>query len=237
MSQPLCPAVGVFVADSSSIASRLLAEAIAKDPSLLVQGFSSDPVEIARLVPTLPVDVLLFSARMQEEPTRGVSLFEQLRKELPNLKGVLLLDSSRPELVVLAFRSGASGVFSRNTELHLLMKCVRAVHGGEIWANHQELGFVISALTSAIRSEFDSKRLAPLSAREKEVVTWLIEGLTNREIAQKLSISQHTVKNYIFKIFEKLGVSNRVELAFQVLSTPAHSGPMNLPRAMNTRIV
>lgn len=237
MSQPPCPAVGVFVADSSSIVSRLLAEALAKDPGLIVHGFSSDPHEILRLVPTLPVDVLLLSARMQEEPTGGFSLFEQIRKEQPSLKGVLLLDSSRPDLVVLAFRVGALGVFSRDTELPLLMKCIRAVHRGEIWLNNKELSFVISALNSATPSDFDSKRLASLSAREREVVTWLIEGLTNREIAEKLSISQHTVKNYIFKIYEKLGVSNRVELAFQVLSLPAHSEAVNFPRIMTTRVV
>src|SRR5579864_4773557 len=108
----------------------------------------------------------------------------------------------------------------RSTAIPLLCKCIAAVHQGQIWANSEELGFVLAALPADVPSQLDAKRLMPLSSREKQVVHCLVEGLTNREIAQMLAISQHTVKNYVYKIFEKLGVSNRVELVFQVLSKP-----------------
>jgi DNA-binding NarL/FixJ family response regulator len=124
-------------------------------------------------------------------------------------------------MVVLSFRSGASGVFSRKTELSALHKCILAVHRGEVWANSEELGFVFAALASSVCYDLRKKPLAALTRREKVVVESLVEGLTNREIAQQMAISQHTVKNYIFKIFDKLGVSNRVELVVQVLNDPA----------------
>jgi DNA-binding NarL/FixJ family response regulator len=219
--------IRLFVADSSPFSGQLLAEAIARDSGIDVLGFSSDPLEVVRITRTSCLDVLLVSARMEEEPNRGLSLLRQLRKERPGLKAVALLDSSMPELVVRAFRSGASGVFCRSAELQLLLKCLAAVHRGQIWANSEELGFVLAALAVAPPFQFDGKRLTPLSTREKDVVRCLVEGLTNREIAETLVLSQHTVKNYIFKIFDKLGVSNRVELVFQVLSGPSDVGTMH----------
>jgi DNA-binding NarL/FixJ family response regulator len=220
VSQPLSRAIRLFVADSSPISSQLLAEALARDSGIDLVGFSSDPTEVVRCIRVSHVDVVLVSARMEEEPTRGVVLLQQLRAESPGVKAVMLLDSSKSAAVVQAFRSGASGVFCRSTAIPLLCKCIAAVHKGQIWANSEELGFVLAALAANVPSQLDGKRLIPLSSREKQVVHCLVEGLTNREIAQMLAISQHTVKNYVYKIFEKLGVSNRVELVFQVLSKP-----------------
>lgn len=216
--QPLSHRIRVFVADSSPISSQLLAEAIAKDSGIEVVGFSSSPLEVVRITRITCPDVLLVSARMEEEPTRGLSLARHVREERPSLKIIVLLDSRKPDVVVRAFRSGASGVFCRSGELQLLLKSLVAVHRGQIWASSEELGFVLQALSMGLPVQFDGKKLTPLSIREKEVVRCLVEGFTNREIAETLAISQHTVKNYIFKIFDKMGVSNRVELAFQVLS-------------------
>ena len=223
MSQPLRRPIRLFVAESSPISSQLLAEALARDSGIDLLGFSSSPMEIARIVAASYVEVLLVSARLEEDTNRGLSLLQQLRAERPALKAIVLLDSSRPDVVVEAFRAGAVGVFCRNTAIRILRKCIAAVHSGQIWANSEELGFVLSALAKNPPFQLDKKRLTPLSAREKEVVRCLIEGLTNREIGQTLGLSQHTVKNYIFKIFDKLGVSNRVELVLQVLARPAEN--------------
>jgi DNA-binding NarL/FixJ family response regulator len=183
-------------------------------------------VQILQQVRTCSPDVLLVSAQLEGDVHAGFSVLTQLRTEHPDLKAVVLLDSSKPDAVVAAFRCGARGVFCRNVSLDLLGKCVSAVHRGEIWANNQELSFLLAALAETVPVQFDTRILAPLSAREVAVVRCLVEGLTNREIAQILSISQHTVKNYIFKIFDKLGVSNRIELVFHVLATRGHTRPM-----------
>lgn len=220
MSQPLSCAIRVLVAETSPISSQLLAEAIARDPAVKVLGFASDSSQVAQIMHTSCPDVLLISARMGEDPNCGLALLRQLRKDLPGLKAVVLLDSSKAAAVVEAFRSGACGVFCRSTPIQMLCKCIGAVHKGQIWANSEELGFVLSVLGASEPVQLDGERLKLLSTREREVIRCMVEGLTNREIAQTLAISRHTVKNYIFKIFDKLGVSNRVELVFQVLSRP-----------------
>jgi DNA-binding NarL/FixJ family response regulator len=224
VSKSLCGSINLFVAESSPITAQLLAEAIAKHPGLDVVGFSSNPAEVMRILHASHVDVLLVSARMEEEPYRGIALLRQLRSERPGLKAIVLLDSSRQREVVEAFRAGACGVFCRSKEIKMLRKCIAAVHRGQVWASSEELGFVLWALTAVQPLQFDSKRLLSLSTREKDVVRCIAEGLTNSEIAKTLEISQHTVKNYVFKIFDKLGVSNRVELVFHVLSAPATLG-------------
>ena len=217
--QPLHSTIRVLVAESSPITSQLLAEAIGRDPRIEVLAFSSNPIQIVETIRKGCPDVLLISARLEDEVCTGLKLLEQLRAERVTTKAVVLVDSSRPDVVVNAFRSGAAGVFSRNAPLHMLSKCIAAVHDGQIWANSKELGFVLAALASSPRIEpLEGNGLTQLSKREQEVVCCLAEGQTNRQIAEALGLSQHTVKNYMFKIFDKLGVSNRVELVFHVIS-------------------
>ena len=229
LNQPLRQPIRVLVADSSPIAGQLLAEAIERDPGIEVVGFSSNPTEITNRIRSHRPDVLLISARLEDQPNRGLVVLEQLQTERIAPKAIVLLDSRRPDVVVNAFRSGASGVFCRTTPFSMLCKCIAAVQDGQIWANSEELGFVLSALATSSRLEIvESSRLALLSRREQDVVRCVIEGQSNRQIAEALRISQHTVKNYMFKIFEKLGVCNRVELVFQVFSQPQSSGSHEL---------
>jgi DNA-binding CsgD family transcriptional regulator len=101
----------------------------------------------------------------------------------------------------------------------MFCKCVRRVHQGEIWADTRGITLAIDALASTpVVRAVDSEGLNLLSKRELEVVRCLVQGLTNREIAEKMGLSQHTIKNYLFRIFDKLGVSSRTELLFMTLS-------------------
>ena len=112
-----------------------------------------------------------------------------------------------------AFRAGARGLFSRHESLETLGKCVRTVFEGEVWATSQQIAFAIEALASSpTMRTVGPNGLSLLSKRELDVVHCLAEGLTNREIAERLSLSQHTIKNYLFRVFDKLGVSSRLEL-------------------------
>jgi len=215
--------IRVLVADSSRVHTSLLAEALRRDPLLEVIACESDSSGIVQAAMTDHIAVLVVSSNLDEEPNRGIEIVRELRALRPATRAVLLLDSSKDEAVVQAFRAGAWGVFGRNEPMELLSKCVRCVYQGQIWANSRQFGIVVDALAHAptIRA-VNSAGMSLLSEREVQVVQCLAEGLTNREIAERLRLSQHTIKNYFFRIFDKLGVSSRVELLFMSLN---HSSP------------
>jgi DNA-binding NarL/FixJ family response regulator len=155
---------------------------------------------------------------------------------------VMLLDSARRETVVEAFRRGARGVFSRNDSLAMLTRCVHRVHEGQLWITGHQLEYLLETLDSALSTRLvNAQGAALLSRREEDVTRCLVAGLTNRAIARELKISQNTVKNYLFRIFNKLGVSSRIEVVLYAASqrrgnrTPANgfdliSEPSHGPR-------
>jgi DNA-binding NarL/FixJ family response regulator len=122
------------------------------------------------------------------------------------------------ELVIDAFRLGAVGVFSRNGPFERLCKSVEVVSQGQIWATSEELHYVLTAFAKSPKPpKLDPKVESRITVREAAVVRLAIEGLSNREIALRLALTEHTVKNYMFRVFDKLGVSNRVELVLASL--------------------
>jgi len=103
--------------------------------------------------------------------------------------------------------------------LKSLAKCIHCVSQGQIWANSGELRYLLEALGEALPLRaIDARGTVLLSRREQEVVRCVAEGLSNREIAQRLGLTEHTVKNYLFRIFDKLGVSKRVEVVLYAYS-------------------
>lgn len=224
--------IRVFVADNSRIHTRLLAEALKRDAVLHVIPHESDTAGLVTAVTNQNIDVLVISSNLDEQPSHGLKTLRELRAVCPQLRAVLLLDSSKDEVVLDAFRAGARGLFGRNDPVEMLSACVRSVHRGEIWANHHHLNIALSALANSptVRA-VNAEGMNLLSERELEVVRFLAEGLTNREIAERMKLSQHTVKNYLFRVFDKLGVSSRVELLFMTLSHVSESkselGPLS----------
>jgi len=216
----------VLVADNTRIHTQLLAEALQRDRELDVISADSDSHGLIAIAAAHKADVLLISSNLDEEPHRAFEVLQQLRLSHPQTRAVMLMDSSKRELILQAFRAGARGIFSRHESVESLCKCVRSVHEGQIWANSLEMSFAVEALASSpVVRAVDANGLDLLSKREMEVVRSLSEGLTNREIAERLGLSQHTIKNYLFRVFDKLGVSSRVELLFMTLSqaSPAQS--------------
>jgi DNA-binding NarL/FixJ family response regulator len=222
--------IRVLVADSSAIHSELLAEAIGRDRRFTVVGHATNSAEVCHLASQGTPDVLLISPSLDDKPVGGLDVLADFRASFPGLKTVVLLESPKREIVIQAFRLGARGVFSRNSPVKVLGKCISCVQACQIWASSQELGFLLEALTIApsVRP-LDSAGLNQLSLRELEVVNCLAEGMSNQEIAQQLKLSKHTIKNYMFRIFNKLGVSSRVELLFYALSRPASANDHLIP--------
>jgi DNA-binding NarL/FixJ family response regulator len=199
------------------MSSQLLADALAQDRQFEVTGIEPKELSILQAVALKNPHVLLVSSALEESTTLGFELTRQVRAAHPETRVVLLMDTSNPSAVVEAFRCGAQGVFSRTESSKALAKCISCVHQGQVWANSAELGYLLDAFRQSEPMQLvDSRGEALLSKREQDVVRCVAEGLSNREIASRLKLTEHTVKNYLFRIFDKLGVSSRVEVVLYV---------------------
>ncbi len=215
--------VTIAIADSTRIHTQLLAEALHKDNRLQVVASATNSADLLAAVTRVPIDVAVLSHSLDDQPARGIEVVREIRNLRPLIKGVILLDSSRAQDVVDCFRAGAKGIFCKNDRLENLSKCIRTVHEGQIWSRSADLGLALEALATApVVRAANQKGIQLLSVRERQVIQYLAAGMTNNEIAESLGLSHHTVKNYLFRIFDKLGVSNRTELlALTMNSVPA----------------
>jgi DNA-binding NarL/FixJ family response regulator len=204
--------IRVLAADSTRMSSQLLAQALAQDSQFNVTGIDPKPSSILAAVADERPHVVLMSSVL-EESTTGFDLIRQVCAAHRDTRVVLLMDTSKRSAVVEAFRCGAQGVFSRTESPKALAKCICSVHHGQVWANSSELRFLLEALCESEPVRMvDAGGECMLSKREQDVVRCVAEGLSNREIATRLKLTEHTVKNYLFRIFDKLGVSSRVEV-------------------------
>jgi len=211
--------IRVFVADASAMACQLMVRALEQSRQpIKVVGAAMESVEILKGLAENPSDVAIISADLKDRPNTGLSVVREARVSYPHTRIIVLVDSPERALVVEGFRAGADGVFSRDESFEMLCKCIRSVYGGQIWARSDQLRFVTEALAKGDPQPIkgaNGTRL--LTKREEELVQLVAEGLTNRDIARQLNLTEHTVRNYLFRIFNKLGTSNRLELALYVI--------------------
>ncbi|HET7109127.1 MAG TPA: response regulator transcription factor [Candidatus Acidoferrum sp.] len=188
-------------------------------PHISVAASIVESAEILEVFENARPDICVISSALKDGPNGGFRVARELHDNFGQARSIMLLDSSERQLVVEAFRSGASGVFSRDDSFELLARCVEKVHEGQVWANSQQLKFAMEALASAAPSAIvDAKGAHLLTKRELSVVTLVAEGRSNRDISHELRLSEHTVRNYLFRIYNKLGVSTRLELAVYALN-------------------
>src|SRR5271168_280206 len=231
--------IRVLAADANRMNSQLLAAALERDKRFQVLEPVSDARGIIATVAKEKPTVVVISAELDDDKRKGFEVARELHASHSETRVVMLLDSSERSQVVEAFRTGARGVFSRSESLTSLARCIQCVSEGQIWANSKELRYILEALGEALPLRVvDTRGAALLSRREVEVVRCVAEGLSNREIAQRLGLTEHTVKNYLFRIFDKLGVSKRVEVVLYAYSlgnapvptpSPSVSKPKPLP--------
>jgi two-component system, NarL family, nitrate/nitrite response regulator NarL len=199
---------------------QLLVDAIERQRTFKVEDCATTSAEALAAVRENQPDIVVLSTRLQDGPQAGFSVLQNLHRGPSTFRVIMLLDDEDPSLVVEAFRAGARGVFCRSIHgFPELRKCMQSVRNGKIWASNRHLEWIVAALTDAP----DAKATAPqmtklLSKREQEIASLVAAAMSNRELSEKLGLSQHTVKNYLSRIFEKLGISTRSELVLYVLN-------------------
>ena len=208
--------VHVLVADSGPLQSQLLTRALRARREFQVSAVALNTSALHDFLDANPVDVALIAG--SRLPDWG--LLRWLRITYPKVAPVLLTENDDRELVLNALRAGAKGIFLfMHDPFRMLCKCIQSVSCGEIWINNQQMRYVMDALAEIPTLRVvNSKGRSLLTPREEQVVALVADGLSNREVATELGLSEHTIKKYLLRIFDKVGVSSRVELVLYAMS-------------------
>jgi two-component system nitrate/nitrite response regulator NarL len=207
------PAFRVLIVDRDSMSSDLLADALVRDRRFQAAAISSS--DLLHKLANGEVDLVVIAADIDSKSTSGFDLADSVCRAHPNTCIVILLNHTTHESVINAFRSGARGVFCRQQPMAEFLECIEHVRKGFIWAGRQETNSLLEAFKNIPAPNLTTAKDSPtLTARELQVVQYAAKGKTNKTIANELGLSEHTVKNYLFRAFDKLGVTSRVELLF-----------------------
>ena len=207
-------ATTVFIAESSYLNCQLLEAAFCrKSRGIEILGSDIESGRALAFIEKHQPDVAVISAQLESGPLDGYRLLGDLRSAQCSTRAILLLGSREPDLVIDAFRCGARGVIFRDERIETLRRCIRVVHQGQVWANSEQLHHLLNAFCRSIPPGLrQGARLDLLSKRQVDVVRLVAQGMSNRDVATHLGLSEHTVRNYLFEIFNRTGVSTRVEL-------------------------
>ena len=200
--------IRILIADDQTISRCGLRKLLETQSDFDVVGEATDPAEAVRWTHELKPDVLLVA--LSTHDWSGLDVLSELTGS--TVRTILLIHDFDTADTVKALHVGARGVILKDSPMHLLFKSIRCVFRGEIWLGRDAMLDVVEALSvlSHQRAEAPS---SCLTAREKDVLTLVVSGYTNKDTARKLSISEDTVKHHLTSIFDKTGVSNRLELA------------------------
>lgn len=216
--------IRVAIADDHPIVRDGLRKLLSLEDDIEVVGEAGDGREVVELVEQVEPDVLLLDLRMPG--LDGLSAMQALQHAKKRTRVVVLTASDDKNEFVQAMKLGCSGIVLKQTAPELIVKSIRKVHAGEIWLD--------SNTTAAVMRQFASpedtgaapggktRERSPLSAREREIVALVAQGYKNKEMAEKMFISEQTVKNHLHNIFDKLGVSDRLELALYAIHKGLH---------------
>jgi DNA-binding NarL/FixJ family response regulator len=211
--------VRVMAVAENRFGAALLREVLSKFPHCTVVASLAGSEEALATAARTPVDVAVINQNLDGELLKGLHLAKLLSSSFPSIKIVLMVSGATREVIAESFQSGARGIFHDGESLDALWDSISRVHKGQIYASDSDVSYLIQVL-----SEYPPLRLLNaqgkpmLTKREQLVTQYVTEGYTNREIAGKLGLSEHTVKNYLFRIFDRLGVSSRAEMIYYVLS-------------------
>jgi DNA-binding NarL/FixJ family response regulator len=205
--------IRVLVADDHAIFREGLRQLLEAEDDIAVVGEASNGTECVALVSKLKPDILVLDLKMPDRD--GLAVLSELGGKESKVKTIVLTASEEERDYVEAVRRGARGIALKQAASELLLDGIRQVHRGEMWIDQRVAADVMKAMTQPSTAPGDRRQL--LTEREQDIVRLVLQGFRNKEIAGKLSISEQTVKNHLHNIFDKLGVSDRLELALYAL--------------------
>jgi DNA-binding NarL/FixJ family response regulator len=195
------------IADDHAIYRAALARLLGVEPGFEVVGEASDGEAAVRLACDLQPDVVLLEHRIP-----SVDRAETIRMLGNCTRTIIFAAQIETGQIVEVLRAGAQGILMKDAPLDVLYRGIRAVAAGQHWVGRERVGDLVDYLKSG-DAGLEAPRKFGLTSRELEVVRAVVAGFTNREIAERLSISPNTTKHHLSNVFDKLGVSNRLELA------------------------
>ena len=208
--------IRVLVADTLVMSCNLLVDALRRNKDYHAAAVTNRKKAV-QAVQREHFDVVLIGIDSAEDLSESTSVIRQLQGLNAKTNVVVLLEAPERTIVIEALRSGARGIFCRSGSFEALCKCIHAVHAGQVWANSTEIEYVADSLFESGGKSSRLASLRPLSKREEQITRLVAEGYSNRQISERLNLSEHTIKNYLFRVFEKLGVTTRVGLTLYAL--------------------
>jgi len=216
--------IRIVIADDHPIVRDGLKKLLALEDDLDVVGEAGDGREVLERVQELEPDVLLLDLRMPN--LDGLSALQALQQSNKATRVIVLTASEDKNEFVQAMKLGCSGIVLKQTAPDLIVKSIRKVNSGEIWLDSHTTAAVMRQFSSpadlAAAGGKGGRERSPLSQREREIVALVAQGYKNKEMAEKMFISEQTVKNHLHNIFDKLGVSDRLELALYAIHKGLH---------------
>lgn len=212
MAKPSGP-IRILIADDHPIFRDGLRRLLEAEPDLSVAGEASDGDEAVTLTRQLLPDILLLDLAMPRTP--GMEALEELSKTTAPVRTILLTAAVERTQIVEALQLGARGVVMKESATQVLLKAIRSVMQGDYWVGRESVSDLVKTLRDLSPSapKDPLKNQFGLTPREHEIISAIVTGYNNRDIAQKFAISEQTVKHHLTNIFDKLGVSSRLELA------------------------
>ena len=209
--------IRVLLADSKQLELQLLAGALSRYGFEVMQS-NGLPNAVLELAEACLIDVAIFSCAATGSGMTALSSLRTLHLVRPEIPKVLLIETEDRNIAVQAFRAGARGLFClSSSSLQLLCDCIERVHRGEVCATTQQLNYLLDAVCATQLHVVSALGDTLLTSREEQVAALVADGLSNRNVAAELGLSEHMVKKYLFRIFEKLGISSRVELVLYAM--------------------
>jgi two-component system, NarL family, nitrate/nitrite response regulator NarL len=207
--------IRVIVADTQAIFRAGLRKIFALEDDIRVVGQAETLPQTQSAITKFSADVLIFESALAPNPIEAVT---EILRQAPQLKIVVVTPASDEQLTLDLFRRGAHGILSREVEPEILVDCLRKVAAGEPWLENEAIHWVMEAYRGHSLRPSGSRPKVQLTPKETLIVSCVTQGMKNKEIAIRVGTTEQVVKNYLRKVYDKLGVADRLELALYCLS-------------------